>query len=87
MNTLQTLARFLPDRFILGIMIMIILAWLFPGIGGPKSLVSLDTINHYGVIVLFFFYGLRLSPEKLKADLELVQRKIKVIDENIQEAQ
>jgi solute carrier family 10 (sodium/bile acid cotransporter), member 7 len=70
MNTLRTLARFLPDRFILGIMIMIILAWLFPGIGGPKSLVSLDTINHYGVIVLFFFYGLRLSPEKLKADLQ-----------------
>ena len=69
MNTLRTLARFLPDRFILGILLMILLAWLFPGIGGPNGLITLDTINHYGVIFLFFFYGLRLSPEKLKADL------------------
>lgn len=69
MNTLRMFARFLPDRFILGILLMILLAWLFPGIGGPNGLITLDTINHYGVIVLFFFYGLRLSPEKLKADL------------------
>lgn len=69
MNSLRTFARFLPDRFILGILLMIFLAWLFPGIGGPNSLVSLDAVNHYGVIVLFFFYGLRLSPEKLKSDL------------------
>jgi solute carrier family 10 (sodium/bile acid cotransporter), member 7 len=69
MGKFRTLSRFLPDRFILGIVLMIFLAWLFPGIGGTESSISLNTINHYGVIILFFFYGLRLSPEKLKADL------------------
>lgn len=61
--------KFLPDRFVLGILLMILLAWLFPSFGSKGGLIPLATINKYGVVILFFFYGLRLSPGKLKSDL------------------
>jgi len=62
--------RFVPDAFILAILGMILLAYLVPGIGAEGSAWSLDKVNKWGVILLFFFYGLRLSPEKLKNDLK-----------------
>lgn len=61
--------RFLPDRFVVGILLMVLLGWLFPGFMGNESPISLSTINKYGVALLFFFYGLRLAPQKLKTDL------------------
>jgi sodium/bile acid cotransporter 7 len=48
---------------------MILLAWLVPGIGGKNSFLPLKEIIKYGVALLFFFYGLRLSPEKLVTDM------------------
>ncbi|MGF7138170.1 bile acid:sodium symporter family protein [Roseimarinus sediminis] len=65
----NTLRRFLPDGFISGILLMILLAWLVPGIGGEGSRLELKTIIRFGIMLLFFFYGLRLSPENLKNDL------------------
>lgn len=65
----HALKRFLPDGFISGIIGMILLAYLIPGIGKEGSLVELKTLICYGISLLFFFYGLRLSPEKLKNDL------------------
>jgi sodium/bile acid cotransporter 7 len=62
--------RFLPDSFITGILLMILIAWLFPGFGGEGSKWSLDAVNKWGIVLLFFFYGLRLSPEKLVNDLK-----------------
>jgi solute carrier family 10 (sodium/bile acid cotransporter), member 7 len=64
------LKRFLPDGFIVGIVAMILLAWLFPGIGNEGSTLELKKLIRYGIMLLFFFYGLRLSPEKLKNDLK-----------------
>jgi sodium/bile acid cotransporter 7 len=64
------LLKYLPDHFILGNLSMIALAWLIPGIGGEKSLLHLKEITQYGIALLFFFYGLRLSPEKLVNDLK-----------------
>lgn len=49
---------------------MIIIAWLFPGIGNDSSLVPLSTINKHAITLLFFFYGLRLSPRRLLDDLK-----------------
>jgi len=60
---------FKPDWFIIGILLMILTAYLFPGIGNEGSRVELKTVVHYGIMVLFFFYGLRLSPGELKNDL------------------
>lgn len=62
--------KYLPDGFIAGILLMIILAWLVPGIGGEGSFLKLKVISKYGIALLFFFYGLRLNPEKLKNDLQ-----------------
>ena len=64
------LTKYLPDRFILGIISMIVLARLIPGIGGDDSFFSLKEITQFGIALLFFFYGLRLSPEKLVNDLK-----------------
>nr|WP_266369443.1 bile acid:sodium symporter family protein [Tellurirhabdus rosea] len=48
---------------------MIGLAYLWPGPGLGEGPLSLSAIANYGVSVIFFFYGLRLSGEKLKAGL------------------
>lgn len=61
--------RIIPDGFIAGIIGMIILARLIPGIGSKGSWIELSTIIKGGIALLFFFYGLKLSPEKLKDDL------------------
>lgn len=69
-NILAKIKEYLPDRFIGGLLLMIGLAWLFPGIGGKDSFFSLKEITQYAIALLFFFYGLRLSPEKLVNDLK-----------------
>jgi len=61
--------RIIPDGFIAGIIGMIILARLIPGIGSKGSLIELSWLIKGGIALLFFFYGLKLSPEKLKEDL------------------
>ncbi|HKJ42358.1 MAG TPA: bile acid:sodium symporter family protein [Sunxiuqinia sp.] len=65
----KNIRRFLPDGFISGIIGMILLAYLLPGIGKAGSAIELHSVIRYGIALLFFFYGLRLSPEKLINDL------------------
>ncbi|MFD2513358.1 bile acid:sodium symporter family protein [Pontibacter locisalis] len=48
---------------------MILFAYLWPQIGLDREPISLGDVANYGVSAIFFFYGLRLSPEKLKAGL------------------
>lgn len=57
------------DGFMLALLSMILLAWLWPAPGMQDSPLHLSTVSTYAVSVIFFFYGLRLSPEKLKAGL------------------
>lgn len=57
------------DGFLLALLSMIGLAFIYPYPGMKSSPVPLGEIATYGVSVIFFFYGLRLSPEKLKAGL------------------
>lgn len=57
------------DGFMLALLSMITLAWLWPEPGMQHSPLHLSTVSTYAVSVIFFFYGLRLSPEKLKAGL------------------
>lgn len=45
---------------------MIIAAWLVPGIGMSGSPVNLSLLIDAGVVLIFFFYGLKLDPEKLR---------------------
>lgn len=62
--------KFKPDNFVLAIVAVILLAWLFPQWGSKNSPVPLDTIGSIGISLIFFFYGLKLSPSKLKAGLQ-----------------
>ena len=65
----STLSRLGIDGFLFAIIAMVILASLFPGPGVAKEPIPLEEIANYGVSVIFLFYGLRLSPEKMKAGL------------------
>ncbi|WP_242920702.1 bile acid:sodium symporter family protein [Pontibacter liquoris] len=62
-------ARMGLDWFLLALIGMIILARLWPQVGVDREPLSLGDVANYGVSVIFFFYGLRLSPEKLRAGL------------------
>jgi sodium/bile acid cotransporter 7 len=63
------LARAGFDGFMLGLLLMLLLAYLFPRFGTEQSPLPLEEVTTYGVSFIFFFYGLRLSPEKLRAGL------------------
>lgn len=57
------------DGFLVMIGVMILLAYFLPQAGMIKEPISLEEIANAGVSLIFFFYGLRLSVEKLKAGL------------------
>lgn len=54
------------DSFVVAIIIMIAIAYLFPQWGVGKSAEMLETISTIGIGLIFFLYGLKLSPDKLK---------------------
>lgn len=57
------------DNFLLLLLSMIGLAYLYPSAGLGDGTFSLHQIANYGIGLIFFFYGLRLGPEKLRAGL------------------
>jgi solute carrier family 10 (sodium/bile acid cotransporter), member 7 len=65
----ELLARAGLDWFLLALIGMIGLAYLWPTPGVMEGPLSLGALANYGVSLIFFFYGLRLSPEKLRAGL------------------
>jgi solute carrier family 10 (sodium/bile acid cotransporter), member 7 len=48
---------------------MIIVAYFYPTPGIQEGTFSISSLANYGISVIFFFYGLRLSPDKLKVGL------------------
>lgn len=54
------------DKFVLLLISMILLAHWQPGI---ENLIPLKQISSYGITGIFFFYGLKLIPEKMIAGL------------------
>lgn len=58
------------DPFVLSILIVVLLAYLFPEFGGESGPLPLGAIGSIGISLIFFFYGLKLSPEKMKAGLK-----------------
>lgn len=57
------------DGFILALASVILVAYVWPAPGIMEYPVSLATISNYGVTLIFFFYGLKLSPKTLRASL------------------
>ncbi|NRF37433.1 bile acid:sodium symporter family protein [Pedobacter foliorum] len=66
---LEVLGKAGLDGFLLMIGIMILLAYFLPQPGMVKEPVSLEEIAGVGVSLIFLFYGLRLSVQKLKSGL------------------
>lgn len=62
--------KFKVDSFVLAIIIVITGAYFFPHAGRDDSPVPLDAIGSVGISLIFFFYGLKLSREKLVAGLK-----------------
>lgn len=58
------------DNFVLSIMIIVVIAYFFPQWGKSNSAIPLDKVASIGVSLIFFFYGLKLSVEKLKTGLK-----------------
>lgn len=58
------------DKFVLSITAVIAIAYAFPQWGKAESKIPIDTISAIGISLIFFFYGLRLSPSKLKEGLK-----------------
>jgi solute carrier family 10 (sodium/bile acid cotransporter), member 7 len=57
------------NAFILCLIVVIVLAWLYPAPGTADSPLHLSSLCTYGVSIIFFFYGLRLSAGQMKAGL------------------
>lgn len=57
------------DGFIISLLFVISFAYFFPYTREAESVVSLKLLADIGISLIFFFYGLKLSPEELKKDL------------------
>lgn len=68
-HLLQTLSKAGLNGFFFCLIAVVVLAFQFPAWGAEGSVVPLSEIAQYGVSIIFFFYGLKLSPEKLRAGL------------------
>ncbi len=53
----------------MGLLFMILIAWLKPGIGMVDKQVNLGLVIDIGVSLIFFFYGLKLDPEKIRTGM------------------
>lgn len=62
--------KFKIDGFVLSIIAVIGVAYIFPDWGTANSKIPIDAISAIGISLIFFFYGLKLSPHKLKAGLK-----------------
>ena len=73
MNRMRQLLNILKkvgfDGFLLGLLSVIVLAYFWPTPGVYNGYISLSKIANYGVSVIFFLYGLRLTPDKLRVGL------------------
>ncbi|MDO5554905.1 MAG: bile acid:sodium symporter family protein [Planctomycetia bacterium] len=61
------------DTFLFLLLTMILIAWLMPGPGSQDGFFTLSGLAHWGVSVIFFFYGLRLDWQKIREGLSNVR--------------
>ena len=63
------MARAGLDWFLLALLGVVALAWWQPALGSSASPVPWKLLTTAGVALVFFFYGLKMSPDKLRAGL------------------
>lgn len=57
------------DKFVLAMIVVIVISYLFPQWGNPENGVPINLMASIGISLIFFFYGLKLSPEQIKSGL------------------
>ncbi len=67
------LAKIGLDSFVVALLLAILAAWLAPGIGSRHGDFSPSAAASWGITIIFFFYGLRLSPSKFREGLRNVK--------------
>lgn len=67
------MTRLRIDPFVVTLVGAVALAYFFPQWGGRESPLPLDRIAGIGISLIFFFYGLKLGPEKLRAGMRNVR--------------
>ncbi|MDR1667665.1 MAG: bile acid:sodium symporter [Bacteroidales bacterium] len=65
------------DGFLILLVGVVLLAYLRPEIGAANGAFPLAALANYGISLIFFFYGLRLSGKKLRAGLD--NRKLHIL--------
>lgn len=68
-SIIQKLNKVGLNTFFFLLILTILLAYIFPEWGAAGSPVPLDDVTYYGVSLIFFFYGVKISPETLKLGL------------------
>jgi len=57
------------DPFVLTLLGAVLLAYFFPHWGSRESTLPMDEAASVGIALIFFFYGLKLSPDKIRMGL------------------
>lgn len=57
------------DKLVPAIAVAVIIAYFFPQAWTSDSIIPIDTICSIGISLIFFFYGLKLSPDKIRNGL------------------
>lgn len=70
MNKKNSITNFRPDPFLMGIVLAIMAGYFFPFEQSVLKKLPLDRMLAWGISMIFFFYGLKLSPQKLKASIQ-----------------
>lgn len=58
-----------PDKFVFALIGTVVLAWFLPRSATDITGLVLRQASTFGIGFIFFFYGLRLSPEKIRLGL------------------
>ncbi len=66
---IHTLSKAGLNGFFFCLLGAVLLASQFPHLGAENSVIPFSKIATYGVAIIFFFYGLKLSPQKMKEGL------------------
>lgn len=66
---MKRLQKYGIDGFVLALVGSIVLAYFLPQPGVYQGVVSLPKVANYGIALIFFFYGLKLSPREMKEGL------------------
>lgn len=70
MHIFKHLKRVVTDWFLCGMLLAVLLAWLFPHFGATGGAMHAETVTNVGVFVVFFLHGINLSSEQIRHGLK-----------------